>query len=167
LDSGETYVRFVPLNPEIQSTIDKFDACLDRRDLPSGIFGIYSFGVTKEIVLDKRGARIWMQDSPSCIIRINRVTMNVPSVGFATVNSILLGNVAVTIGGAEDAYAYNESDASKVDYPTLHPIHNVSVSGQYHGRVLPPGYEYDQKYVFSARFVGRCYLRGGCAGLSP
>lgn len=122
--------------------------------------GKYSFGLSQLIEIGKEDI-LFMSDSPATTIRTKRICMNAPCPGFATVYSILIANVAVTVGGREDAYAYNaNSFCGKRDLPTLPPSQKATMSGSYTGvrrSYLPAG----TKFLFCVTFSGRSTIAGG------
>lgn len=123
--------------------------------------GHYSFGLSTPITIGL-AATLFMSDSPSTTMRIKNVVMNAPQVGFATVNSLLIANVAVTVGGAEDAFAYSSQGFSNhVDYPTLPPSQKATFSGGYTG-FSPAPFFAGQPFTFSCRFSGKSTISGGC-----
>ena len=123
--------------------------------------GHYSFGLSQAITLGL-AATLFMSDSPATTLRTKNVVMNVPTVGFATVNSLLIANVAVTVGGAEDAFAYASGGFSNhVDYPTLPPSQKATFSGAYTGFAPAPFFA-GQPFTFSVRFSGKSTIAGGC-----
>ncbi len=104
---------------------------------------------------------LYMSDSPATTLRTKRVVMNAPSVGFATVTGILIANVSVTVGGAEDAFAYSAvSFSNEVDYPTLPPSQKATMNGTYTGFAPAPLYN-GQSFTFSVRFSGISTIAGG------
>ena len=122
--------------------------------------GVYSFGLTQAITIGVPVA-LFMTDSPATTIRTKRVVMNAPTVGFATVSTLLIANVAVTVGGAEDAFAYGAGSFSNgVDYPTLPPSQKATMSGGYTGFAPTPIYN-GQPFSFSVRFSGVSTIAGG------
>jgi hypothetical protein len=122
--------------------------------------GVYSFGLTQAITIGVPVA-LFMTDSPATTIRTKRVVMNAPTVGFATVSTLLIANVAVTVGGAEDAFAYSATSFSNgVDYPTLPPSQKATMSGGYTGFAPTPIYN-GQPFSFSVRFSGVSTIAGG------
>lgn len=123
--------------------------------------GHYSFGLSQAITLGL-AATLFMSDSPSTTLRTKNVVMNAPQVGFATVNSLLIANVAVTVGGAEDAFAYSSGGFSNhVDYPTLPPSQKATFSGAYTGFAPAPFFA-GQPFTFSVRLSGKSTIAGGC-----
>src|SRR5208337_876784 len=122
--------------------------------------GGYSFGLTQAITIGI-AVGLFMSDSPACTLRTKRVVMNAPGVGFATVSNLLIANVATTIGGAEDAFAYSATSFSnEVDYPTLPPSQKATMTGNYTGFAPAPLFN-GQSYTFSVRFSGVSTIAGG------
>jgi hypothetical protein len=123
--------------------------------------GHYSFGLAQALTIGL-AASIFISDSPSTTMRIKNVVMNVPQVAFVTLNSLLIANVAVTVGGAEDAYAYSAGGFSNhVDYPTLPPSQKATISAAYTG-FSPAPFFAGQSFPFSCRFSGKSTVAGGC-----
>ena len=122
--------------------------------------GIYSFGMQQPLTIGLASG-IFMSDSPATTIRTKRVVMNAPGVGFVTVSTLLIANVAVTVGGIEDAFAYSaQSFSNEVDYPTLPPSQKATMSGTYTGFAPAPLFN-GQAFAFSVRFSGRSTIAGG------
>jgi hypothetical protein len=122
--------------------------------------GTYSFGLSQAITIGI-AVGLFMSDSPACTLRTKRVVMNAPGVGFATVSNLLIANVATTIGGAEDAFAYSaQSFSNEVDYPTLPPSQKATMTGNYTGFAPAPLFN-GQSYTFSVRFSGTSTIAGG------
>lgn len=122
--------------------------------------GKYSFGLSQAITIGI-AAGLFMSDSPATTIRTKRVVMNAPNVGFATVSTLLIANVAVTVGGAEDAFAYSAvSFSNEVDYPTLPPSQKATMTGTYTGFAPAPLFN-GQPFTFSVRFSGISTIAGG------
>ena len=122
--------------------------------------GRYSFGLSQAVTIGVP-AGLFMSDSPATTLRTKRVVMNAPTVGFATVSTLLIANVAVTVGGVEDAYAYGAGAFDVgVDYPTLPPSQKATMSGSYTGFAPAPLFN-GQPFVFSVRFSGISTIAGG------
>lgn len=102
--------------------------------------GKYSVGLSQRIMLGVPCALV-MSDSPATTLRIKRVSINAPFVGFASVYTILMANVSVTVGGKEDAYTYNANSFAKYDYPTIPPSQRITFTGAYHGLIDVPFHE--------------------------
>jgi len=113
----------------------------------------YSFSVNQALVLGTAAA-IVASGNPDTTIRPQRVTMNAPTMGFATVTEIKVANVAVTVGGIGDAFEYSPVGVGmSLDMPTLSPANRATVLGFYTGFV-PPGFVLAAPYTFVASFKG-------------
>lgn len=113
----------------------------------------YAFAVNASLVLGT-AAPITASGQPDTNIRPQRVTMNAPSPGFATIREIKVANVSVTVGGISDAFDYSSLGVGQtLDMPTLTPANRASVSGDYTGFV-PPGFVGGSAYLFAASFKG-------------
>ena len=122
--------------------------------------GKYSFGLTQQIKIGAPAGLI-MSNSPCTTIRTKRICMNAPFVGFATISCILIANVAVTVGGDEDAYAYSATSyCGKRDLPTCPPSQKATVCGQYTGLTAAP-LRNGKPFTFCATFIGRSTIAGG------
>ena len=122
--------------------------------------GGYSFGLSQPLTIGL-AVGLYMSDSPACTIRTKRVVMNAPQVGFATVSGLSIANVAATIGGSEDAFAYSaQSFSNEVDYPTLPPSQKATMQGTYTGFAPAPLFN-GQSFLFSVRFSGCSTIAGG------
>ncbi len=113
----------------------------------------YAFAVNQTLTLGTTVA-LDMSGQPDTTIRPQRVTMNAPAPGFATITDIKVANVSVLVGGTDDAYNYNANGVGQtMDMPTLDPANRARVSGNYSGFV-PPGYVVAGSYIFVCSFKG-------------
>lgn len=113
----------------------------------------YSFSINQDITLGVPVA-LNMSSQPDTTIRPQRVSMNAPSPGFATVTEIKVANLSVTVGGIGDAFEYNANGVGQsLDMPTLSPASRASVRGNYTG-FTPPGFVPASAYLFVASFKG-------------
>lgn len=113
----------------------------------------YAFAINQTLTLGTL-ATLAMSGQPDTNIRPQRVSMNAPGNGFATINEIKVANVSVTVGGIQDAFDFNANGVGQtLDMPTLSPANRASVLGQYTGYV-PPGYVGGSSYLFAASFKG-------------
>lgn len=113
----------------------------------------YAFAINQTLTLGL-AATLAMSGQPDTNIRPQRVTMNAPQPGFATINEIKVANVSVTVGGISDAFDYNALGVGQtLDMPTLSPANRASVLGSYTGFV-PPGFIGGSAYLFAASFKG-------------
>jgi len=113
----------------------------------------YSFAINQTLTLGTAVA-LNMSGQPDTNIRPQRVTMNAPSPGFATVAEIKVANVSVTVGGTSDAWDYNSLGVGQsLDMPTLTPANRATVLGNYSGFV-PPGFVGGSAYTFCCSFKG-------------
>ena len=113
----------------------------------------YGFSINQTLVLGVAAA-IVASGQPDTNIRPQRVSMNAPSPGFATISEIKVANVSVTVGGIADAFEYNANGVGQsLDLPTLSPANRATVLGNYTGFV-PPGFVGGASYLFAISFKG-------------
>lgn len=113
----------------------------------------YGFSVNASLTLGTAAA-ITASGNPDTNIRPQRVTMNSPAPGFATVSEIKVANVSVTVGGIGDMYEYNANGVGQsLDMPTLTPAQRATILGSYSGFV-PPGFVAASPYLFCGSFKG-------------
>lgn len=113
----------------------------------------YTFSVNQTLTLGT-SATISMSGNPDVNIRPQRVTVNAPTPGFATIDNIKVANVSVLVGGSADAYIYNPNAVGmSLDLPTLSPANRASVTGSY-GGLVPPGFVGGSSFALSASFTG-------------
>lgn len=113
----------------------------------------YAFSVNQALTLGTAVA-LSASGQPDTNIRPQRVTMNAPSPGFATISEIKVANVSVTVGGTADAFDFNALGVGQsLDMPTLTPANRATVLGNYTGFV-PPGFVGGTAYTFCASFKG-------------
>lgn len=113
----------------------------------------YTFSCNAPLTLGT-AAPMDMSNQPDTNFRPQRVTMNAPNYGFATVSEIKVANVSVTVGGTNDAYQFNANGVGQhLDMPTLSPSNRARVAGGYTGYV-PPGFTQGSAYLFCASFTG-------------
>ncbi len=114
----------------------------------------YSFTIDQNITLGTTVA-LNMTGQPDTTIRPQTVTMNAPTPMFATISTIKVANVSVTVGpGNEDAFNYNANGWGRsLDMPTLSPANRATVVGSYTGFV-PPGFVAATAVSFNASFKG-------------
>jgi hypothetical protein len=113
----------------------------------------YAFAINQALVLGV-AATLTMTGNPDTTIRPQRVTMNAPQNGFATITEIKVANVSVTVGGIQDAFDYSALGVGQsLDMPTLSPANRATVLGTYTGFV-PPGFVGGSTYLFCASFKG-------------
>lgn len=92
----------------------------------------YSLGLHTDIDLGTSGP-FAMMDSPDVMFRPQEVCINASTPGMFLIQSILVGNVNVLIGGQEDAY--NWRNKRRVDWPTLSPANKIVITGSYTGKI--------------------------------
>jgi hypothetical protein len=115
----------------------------------------YSFSVSTTVTLSTAAALTGLSGSPATNIRPQRVSMNAPAPGFATIDDIKVANVSVLVGGEEDAYGFNANGVGQqLDMPTLTPANKLSVSGSYSGLLPSGGYVTATPFKFIASFRG-------------
>lgn len=113
----------------------------------------YTFAINQTLTLGTPVA-LSMSGQPDTTIRPQRVTMNAPAPGFATISELKVANVSVTVGGTSDAYEYNPLGVGQsLDMPTLSPANRATLLGNYTGYV-PPGFVAATSYIFVASFKG-------------
>jgi hypothetical protein len=114
----------------------------------------YTFAISTPIVIGVLSA-LDMSGNPDTNFRPQRVTMNAPTVMFATISEIKVANVSTTVGGGTlDAYQFNANAVGQtLDLPTITPANRVRVLGTYTGFV-PPGFVVGSTVTFSAAFTG-------------
>ena len=113
----------------------------------------YTFYLNQDITLGTAVA-IAATNNPDCDIRPQRVTVNAPAYGFATLTNIKVANVSVIVGGTADAYDFNANGVGQsLDLPTLSPANRASVDGNYTG-FTPPGFAGGTSYKFCVGLKG-------------
>lgn len=113
----------------------------------------YSFAINAALVLGTASA-INMSGNPDTHLRPQRIMMNAPAPGFATISEIKVANVSATAGGVHDAYDFSPiAVGSHLDLPTLSPANRAQVLGNYSGFV-PTGYVAAAPFTFVASFKG-------------
>lgn len=113
----------------------------------------YSFALNATLTLGAASA-INMSGNPDTHLRPQRVMMNAPSPGFATISEIKVANVSATSGGSHDAFDFSPvAVGSHLDLPTLSPANRAQVLGNYTGFV-PPGFVGGAAFTFVASFKG-------------
>ena len=122
--------------------------------------GKYSFGLAVGIKIGT-AAGVYQTGSPATTLRVKKIVINVPCPGFLYLSTLLTANVATTVGGVEDAWAYSAQSCVEVDYPTLSPSQKVTLSGNYTGLVLRP-YRRGADYQITATLFGPSTIAGGC-----
>jgi hypothetical protein len=114
----------------------------------------YTFSVNQALTLGIALALTTMTGQPDTNIRPQRVTMNAPTPGFATITELKVANVSVTVGGIADAFQFSaQAVGQTLDMPTLSPANRATVLGAYTGFV-PPGFVGGSPYLFTASFTG-------------
>jgi len=113
----------------------------------------YTFAVNQEIAIATAEA-LDMSGAPDVNIRPQRVTVNAPVPGFATISDIKVANVSVGVGGTLDAYQFNANGVGQtLDMPTLTPANRARVTGNYTG-ITPTGYTAAAAFLVVASFTG-------------
>src|SRR5208337_3120284 len=129
------------LNPNAGSHIkvERYDFSLNNQSGP------ITMGTT---------SALYMSGQPAVTIRPNRLITNAPAPGFAILDTIMVANVAATVGQSTDAFSYSAiAQGSLLDLPTLSPANVARVSGNYTG-FSPPGYTPPMAYTFIVTFQG-------------
>ncbi len=120
----------------------------------------YSFSINQTIAALGVASPLTLAGTPTVDIRPIRVTMNAPSVGFATISEIKVSNVSATVGGVGDAFKYSILGVgAHMKLPMLTPSTPATVLGNYTG-FLPPGFVGGSAYLFEACFEGPALLAG-------
>jgi hypothetical protein len=115
--------------------------------------GRYSFSVNQSLVIGTAAA-ITASQSPDTNIRPQRVSMNVPSVGFALISEIKAANVSVLVGGLTDAFDFTPTGVGQsLDMPTITPSNKVTVLGSYTG-IIPAPFVAGNPFTFVSSFKG-------------
>jgi hypothetical protein len=114
----------------------------------------YAFGMSQTVTLSTAEA-LDMDGNPDTHIRPQRVTVNAPIPGFATISAIKVANVGVIVGGEIDAFdfAANGQD-QQLDVPTLSPANKVRVTGAYSGLLPSGGYVTATDFKLIVSFKG-------------
>lgn len=113
----------------------------------------YSFTLNQALVIGTALA-FTTSGNPDYQLRAQRVTMNVPTVGFCTISEIKVANVSVTSGGADDAFNYNSNGVGQsLDMPTLSPQNKASVIGNYTG-LAPAPFAAPNPFLLTITFKG-------------
>jgi hypothetical protein len=121
----------------------------------------YSFSINQTIAALGVAQALLLTGNPQVDIRPIRVTMNAPSVGFATIADIKVSNVSATVGTTGDAFKYSILGVgAHMKLPMLTPAIPATVTGNYTG-FLPPGFVGGTPYLFEACFEGPAILAGG------
>ncbi len=120
----------------------------------------YVFPLSQTITIGTAVA-LTLTGSPDCTFRPQRFTMVVPTAGFATITSIRMANVNVSIGpGTLDAFQFNSNGVGQsMDMPTLSPANRATINGNYTGFL--GGFANGTSFIMSASFVGPSSLAGG------
>jgi hypothetical protein len=123
----------------------------------------YSLALSQTLVLGTGGAfDTNMSGNPATTFRPQILTVNAPVPGFMYIASILVANVAATVGsGQEDAFSYGAmAQLRQLDLPTLSPANRIQITGSM-TTFVPPGYTAGANFIASASFKGPSLLAGG------
>ncbi len=123
----------------------------------------YSLALSQTLVLGTGGAfDTNMSGNPATTFRPQILTINAPVPGFMYVASILVANVAATVGsGQEDGFSYSAmAQLRQLDLPTLSPANRIQITGSM-TTFVPPGYTSGANFIASASFKGPSLLAGG------
>lgn len=115
----------------------------------------YTFTIDTPLTIGGGAVAFLMTGQPDTQIRPQILSINAPSVMFATITEIKVANVSVSIGvGAEDAYNYSPLAPDRhLDMPTLTPANRATVRGNY-SNYVPPGFAVGMVTTLSASFKG-------------
>jgi hypothetical protein len=102
----------------------------------------YGFAVNQDIVIGTAqalGTGGALGGNPETHFRPQRITVNAPSVGFITLDSIKVANVGVLVGGTHDAFDFSSVGVGQsLDVPTISPANRINVAGTYTGTAPLP-----------------------------
>jgi len=120
----------------------------------------YCFAINQTLPLGVAAA-ISMTGKPETEFRPQRVTCNVPSVGFVTFGSLKVANVGVLVGGTVDGadFSFNGQD-QELDVPTLTPANEVKATGDYTG-LVPAPFNNGAAFTLALSFKGPATMAGG------
>jgi hypothetical protein len=119
----------------------------------------YCFAINQTFTVGTAVALI-MTGNPETEFRPQRITSNVPSVGFCTYNSMKVANVGILVGGIVDAFDFASIGVGQsLDVPTLSPANAAKVNGNYTGTVPLPLVLGDA-FLHSVSFKGPANLAG-------
>lgn len=119
----------------------------------------YCFAINQTLTVGTAVA-LAMTGNPETEFRPQRITANVPAVGFATYSSMKVANVGILVGGVVDAYDFSAVGVGQsLDVPTLSPANAAKVNGNYTGTVPLPLVLGDS-FVHSISFKGPANLAG-------
>lgn len=120
----------------------------------------YSFSINATIALLGTPQALFLTGTPDTDIKPNRVVMNAPSPGFATIDDIKVANVSGTVGVTGDAFKYSILGvSSQMRLPMLTPSTRATVTGAYTG-LLPLGFVGGVPFLFEAAFEGPASTAG-------
>ncbi len=121
----------------------------------------YCFAINQEITALGTPEALSMTGKPETEFRPQRVTANVPAVGFVTLDSLKVANVGVIVGGTLDAFDFAADGIDQeLDVPTLTPANEVKATGDYTGTVPDP-LTGTGAYLFALSFKGPATMAGG------
>ena len=116
-------------------------------------FSLFNMNNT-DLVIGTPGIEINYSGQPDVRIRPERILMNAPSPGFATIQDIKVANVSATVGGNSDAFEYSPlAVGTALNIPTISSSTRATVLGVYSGFV-PPGFTPGATYPFTVTFQG-------------
>lgn len=120
----------------------------------------YVFPISQNVVLGAATA-LTLTGNPDVTIRPQRVVMNAPCAGFATISTMQVSNISVQIGGgALDAFFYNAGGVGvQMDMPTITPAQRASITGTT-TVLVPPGYVPAAAFTFSVALIGPSKMTG-------
>jgi hypothetical protein len=121
----------------------------------------YLFPLAQNVVIGTATA-LNLTNQPDVTLRPQRVLMNSPANGFATISEIRVANVAVTVGGGTSFDAFFVSALGvgvRMDMPTLTPANRATVTGTT-TTLVPTGYVLAATFPFSVSFIGPARMAG-------
>lgn len=121
----------------------------------------FSFSPAANLTLGTGSSLGTFTQQPSASIKGQRLLMNAPQAGFVTISTLQIANVAVFVGGAEDAFTYNPlAQGVMLDLPRLDPQNRATASGTYTG-LLPAGFTNGTSFQFIVTLQGPATLAAG------
>ncbi len=120
----------------------------------------YCFAINYGLQVGTPDASLVATGKPETEFRPQRITANVPSVGFIMIESLKVANVGVIVGGEVDAFDFSANGSDQeLDVPTLTPANEVKVTGEYTGidSTLTNG----DDFLFCLSFKGPATMAGG------
>lgn len=119
----------------------------------------YGFAISADVTLGTESA-LSLVGQPDTYFRPQRVQMNSPAPGFATISSGRVANVNFTIGSTTDSWFWNANAVgTMLDLPLMSPAHKATVQGNYTGTVPSP-LSGTGTFLFVTQFEGPASVAG-------